>query len=81
MDAGRGQADFVTGAGTLTITLTNLVVNPGGVADNISGLGFTIDPSAGATLTSQSGVLRTVSDGGVPANLFSGDATVSLLEF
>lgn len=67
VDAGRGEALFETGAGTLTITLTDLVVNPGGVADNISGLGFTIDdPSAGALLTSQTGVLRQVF-GGAPA--------------
>ena len=52
VDSGRGQADFTTGAGTLTITLTNLVVDPGSVADNISGLGFTIDPAAGAALVS-----------------------------
>jgi PEP-CTERM motif len=64
VDAGRGQADFTTGAGTLTITLTDLVVDPGSVADNISGLGFTIDPSAGAALLSQSGVLREVYGGG-----------------
>jgi hypothetical protein len=62
-DAGRGQAEFVTGAGTLTITLTNLVVNPGGVADNISGLGFDIAPSAGASLSTQTGVLRQVNGG------------------
>ena len=64
VDAGRGQADFTTGAGTLTITLTNLVVDPGSVADNISGLGFTIDPAAGAALVSQTGVLLEVYGGG-----------------
>ena len=67
VDAGRGEALFTTGAGTLTITLTDLVVNPSSVADNISGLGFTIDgPSAGALLTSQTGALRQVF-GGAPA--------------
>src|SRR5206468_12314515 len=66
VDAGRGEAEFVTGAGTLTITLTDLVVNPGSVGDNISGLGFTIDdPSVGASLLSQTGVLRTVPNSGV----------------
>ncbi len=64
VDAGRGQADFTTGAGTLTITLTNLVVDPGSVADNISGLGFTIDPATGAALVSQSGALLAVYGGG-----------------
>ena len=64
VDAGRGQADFTTGAGTLTITLTDLVIDPGRVADNISGLGFTIDPAAGAALVSQSGVLLEVYGGG-----------------
>jgi len=77
VDAGRGQAEFVTGPGTLTITLTDLVVNPGGVADNISGLGFDIAPSAGASLASQTGVLRHVYGGAVTGtytDLFGGAA-------
>jgi hypothetical protein len=64
VDPGRAQADFTTGADTLTITLTNLVVDPASVADNISGLGFTIDPAAGAALLSQTGVLLEVYGGG-----------------
>jgi len=78
VDAGRGQAEFVTGAGTLTITLTDLVVNPGGVADNISGLGFDIAPSAGASLASQTGVVRQVNGGaatGTYTDLYGGAAT------
>jgi len=76
VDAGRGQAEFVTGEGTLTITLTNLVVNPGGVADNISGLGFDIAPSAGASLSTQTGVLRQVNGGPAATynDLFGGAA-------
>jgi hypothetical protein len=78
VDAGRGEAQFVTGAGTLTITLTDLVVNPSSVADNISGLGFTIDdPSIGALLTSQTGVLREVNASGTYLDL-NGGATVTL---
>ena len=75
VDAGRGEADFTTGAGTLTITLTDLVVNPGSIADNISGLGFDIAPSAGAALTSQTGGLRSVNGGAVTGtyvDLFGG---------
>lgn len=72
VDPGRGQADFTTGAETLTITLTNLVVDPGSVADNISGLGFTIDPAAGAALVSQNGVLLEVYGGGTYTELFGG---------
>ena len=69
VDADRGRAVFVTGAGTLTITLTDLVVNPGSVADNISGLGFEIAPSAGASLKSQTGVLRQVNENGTYTDL------------
>ena len=80
VDAGRGQADFVTGSGTLTITLTDLVVNPGGVADNISGLGFSIAPSAGATLISQTGTLRQVNGGATTGTYidFNGGAAQTL---
>jgi hypothetical protein len=78
VDAGRAEADFVTGAGTLTITLTDLVVNPGSVADNISGLGFEIDdPTIGAALTSQTGVLRQVNASGTYLDL-NGGATQTL---
>jgi PEP-CTERM motif-containing protein len=78
LDAGRGEADFVTSTDTLTITLTDLVVNPGSVADNISGLGFTIDdPSIGAALLSQTGVLRQVNASGTYLDL-DGGATQTL---
>jgi len=73
LDGTRAQADFTTGAGTLTITLTDLVVDPGSVADNISGLGFTIDaPSIAASLTSQTGVLRLVDASGTYSDLNGG---------
>lgn len=55
------QATFVTGAGSLIITLQNLGVNPGSVAECISGLsfGFNTGQTAG-TLTSSSGLARDV---------------------
>ena len=75
VDGTRAEADFTTGAGTLTITLTDLVEGPTGVADNISGLGFTIDdPSIGASLTSMEGVLRQVNQSGTYSDLNSGVA-------
>jgi len=78
MDGGLASAIFVTGDGMLTITLTDLVVNPGSMADNISGLGFEIAPSAGASLVSQTGTIRQVNGGdsnGTYTDLFGGAAT------
>src|SRR5678816_2558374 len=55
------QADIVTGAGTITLTLTNLGVNPNSVAENISAFNFTLSDAAGSTsLTSMSSVGRIV---------------------
>jgi hypothetical protein len=59
------QADIVTGAGTITLTLTNLGVNPGSVAENISAFNFTLGNPAGATsLASMSSFGRIVASDG-----------------
>ena len=58
-------ATFVTGADSLTISLTNLQDNPTGVAQNLSDLSFVL--SGGETsgsLTSSSGLERTVAADG-----------------
>jgi hypothetical protein len=52
----NASASFLTGAGTLTITLNNLISNPKSIGQDISGIFFTL--SNGATigsLTSSSG--------------------------
>lgn len=67
-------AVFTTGAGTVTVTLTNNVVDPTSVVQNISGLFFT--PASGqnsGSLTSSSGKERTVNSDGS----FSDGSTVS----
>lgn len=56
---------FVTGTDTLTITLTNLLVNPKDVSQNLSDLSFVL--SSGQTtgsLISSSGLERNVASGG-----------------
>jgi hypothetical protein len=61
----HASAIFVTGAGTLTITLNNLISNPKSVGQDISGIFFTL--SNGATvgsLTSSSGKELSVASNG-----------------
>ena len=59
------SAVFTTGAGTVTITLNNLLSNPTDVAQNISDLVFTLSNGAtSGTLTSSSGTALTVNSGG-----------------
>src|SRR4051812_37881261 len=59
------QADIVTGAGTITLTLTNLGSNPGSVAENISAFSFTLSNTAGTTsLSSMSSSGRIVAGDG-----------------
>lgn len=61
----NAQAVFTTGAGTLSITLTNLQANPTNVAQLLSDLSFTLSSSfAGAALSSSSGQEITVQGGG-----------------
>ena len=68
-DAGGGPVDasatFVTGAGTITITLTNLEGNPTDVAQNISDLIFTVSSgtTTSATIASSSGDQINISGG------------------
>lgn len=70
----NAQAVFTTGAGTLSITLTNLQANPTNVAQLLSDLSFTLSSSfAGAALSSSSGQEITVQGGGT----FSLGSTVS----
>jgi hypothetical protein len=55
------MATFVTGAGSITITLENLIENPKAVSQNLSDLTFEIGTHfSTATLLSSSGKLRTV---------------------
>jgi len=59
------QADITTGNGTITLTLTNLGVNPNSVAENISAFNFTLSDPAGTTsLTSMSSMGRIVAGDG-----------------
>lgn len=55
------QVTFTTSLNQITILLENLFVDPTSVAQNISGLLFTVSPSAPATLTSDTGVGRNIS--------------------
>jgi|SRR5215471_10027542 len=48
-----GEADFIFGTNTLTLTLKNTTVNPSDVAFNISGLEFILSGGTGATLTNE----------------------------
>lgn len=55
------RATFITGNNSLRITLENLLVNPTGVSQNLSGLSFTLDSGlTAATLSSSSGLERSV---------------------
>lgn len=66
---GNAKADFVTGANTLSITLNNLTVDPTGVIQNISGLGFTLSSGqTSASLVSSWGKERTVNSDGTYAD-------------
>jgi hypothetical protein len=63
------SATFVTGAGTLDITLTNLLANPGNVAQLLSDLSFVLSNSAtSGTLASSSGQEITVHGDGTSIN-------------
>src|SRR5438128_970132 len=56
------QADFTTGAGTITISLQNLIVNQNSVGQNVSDLYFTVSGTiTSPTISSSSSTLRTVS--------------------
>jgi hypothetical protein len=59
-------ATFTTGAGTVQISLTNLLANPTGVIQNISDLLFTLSTGQDSgTLTSSSGTSIMIDDNGV----------------
>ena len=61
----NSSAIFVTGAGTISVTLNNLLSNPTDVAQNLSDLFFTLSNGATTgTLTSSSGTELTVNSGG-----------------
>lgn len=61
--------------GILQVTITNLIVNPKSVIQNISGLSWSLDEenALGASITSSSGMERTVAKNGT----YSDGATVS----
>jgi hypothetical protein len=60
------EADFTFGAGTVTVVLKNLTVDPKDVAQNLSALSFTLNSSSlGAnSLSSSSSTVRTVAGDG-----------------
>ncbi|MFI5379447.1 MAG: hypothetical protein ACHRHE_09130 [Tepidisphaerales bacterium] len=59
------EADLTMSADTITLTLKNLTVNPGNIAQNLSAFTFTLNSSFGSnSLTSSSGVERTVNSNG-----------------
>jgi PEP-CTERM motif len=68
-------ATITTSTDTVTIVITNTQPNPISVSQNISGLEFTLSttPSGSSSITSSSGVARTVASGGS----FSDGASVS----
>ncbi len=69
------SATFVTGNGTVAITLTDLETNPTDAAQLISDLNFTLSNGAtSGTLSSISGQQITVASGG-STTLVSGDPT------
>jgi hypothetical protein len=68
------SATFATGANTISISLSNLIVNPTSVIQNISDLAFTLSTGQTVgTLSSSSGMERTVAANGTYTN----GATVS----
>ena len=61
----NASAIFVTGAGTITVTLNDLLLNPQSVAQNLSDIFFTLSNGATTgTLTSSTGTELTVNSGG-----------------
>jgi len=69
------KATLTTSLNTVTLTLENLIVDPTTVAQNISGFGFDISPSAGTALTSATGIPRTVASNGT----YTDGASTSIL--
>ncbi len=68
-------ASFTISGNTITIVLTDLEPNPISAGQLISGILFNATGATGATLTSSSGVLANVGDGG---SVLNGGAAVSL---
>lgn len=70
----NASAAFVTGSGTVTVTLRDLLANPKSVGQLISDLFFSVEPSLGATaasLSSSWGVERTVAGAPLPSGDFT----------
>lgn len=65
-----GEALFVTGTNSLTVTLTNLLVNPISIAQNISGITFTASSGSNVSTT-------TVTPTANYINVLSGGTTTS----
>lgn len=64
---------FTTSAGGVTVVLSNTIVDPTSVIQNISGVSFTISGATGGSLTSSTGTPRTINGGGT----FSDGADIS----
>jgi hypothetical protein len=88
--AGEADATIITGLNTISVTLTDLYVNPAGVADNLSAFTFTLSttPTSGF-LSSSSGQEVTVNgpgystgsvvDAGWVFSLFGASTTLDVL--
>jgi hypothetical protein len=63
--ANKATALITTGSGTITLTLTDIAVNPSDVTFNVSGFSFTLSSAPSSeSIASSSSVLRTVAGGG-----------------
>lgn len=63
------QVTFTTTEGQISVLLENLFVDPTTVAQNLSGLLFTVSPTADAVLTSDTGMHRQVANDGTYTDL------------
>jgi len=78
-DPVSASAQFTTSADTITIVLTNLLVNQNDVGQNVSDLFFTLSTSeSSGSITSGTAILRDVADDGTPTDSGEGDAGWSL---
>ena len=75
------QVTFTTSADQIGVLLENLFVDPTSVAQNLSGLLVSVSPTAGAVLTSDTGMHRQVAADGTYTDLgvLDTDWTLSLL--
>jgi hypothetical protein len=76
----NAQASFTTGAGFITVTLSNLLANPHSAGQLLSGLAFTVSENeTTGMLGSTSANLRTVNRGGSFVDLGPASETPSVV--